>query len=160
MITEDKLTEIVCIPDDFCKEFDVEMEKNSLPSTSEAPKRRRKRMMLDANHHTDLFPLQYLSKFQALLLGLCLWTLEKFVSSNFFIQSLCGDNAALFRSYDNVPQTGMLRGMHGHQFHRQHLHSGNSQQTPVQYEGIQGNRGKRQKHNGVVCWFQATSAVQ
>ena len=25
MITEDKVTEIFCIADDFCKEFDVEM---------------------------------------------------------------------------------------------------------------------------------------
>ena len=60
MITESKVTEIFCIADDFCKEFEVEMAKNSLPSTSEAPKRRRKRMMLDANHHTDLFPLQHI----------------------------------------------------------------------------------------------------
>ena len=27
MITEDKVTEIFCIADDFCKEFDVEMAK-------------------------------------------------------------------------------------------------------------------------------------
>ena len=54
MITEDKVTEIFCIADDFCKEFDVEMAKNSQPSTSEAPKRRRKRMMSDAEVITIL----------------------------------------------------------------------------------------------------------
>ena len=54
MITEDKVTEIFCIADDFCKEFDVEMARNSLPSTSEAPKRRRKRMMSDAEVITIL----------------------------------------------------------------------------------------------------------
>ena len=48
MITESKVTEIFCIADDFCKEFEVEMAKNALPSSPEAPKRRRKRMMSDA----------------------------------------------------------------------------------------------------------------
>lgn len=54
MITEDKITEIFCIADDFCKEFDAELAKNSLQSTSEAPKRRRKRMMSDAEVVTIL----------------------------------------------------------------------------------------------------------
>lgn len=35
MITESKVTEIFCIADDFCKEFEVEMAKNALPSTKE-----------------------------------------------------------------------------------------------------------------------------
>ena len=30
MITESKVTEIFCIADDFCKEFEVEMAKNTL----------------------------------------------------------------------------------------------------------------------------------
>ena len=30
MITESKVTEIFCIADDFCKEFEVEMAKYSL----------------------------------------------------------------------------------------------------------------------------------
>lgn len=47
MITESKVTEIFCIADDFCKEFEVEMAKNSLASSPDAPKRRRKRMMSD-----------------------------------------------------------------------------------------------------------------
>ena len=32
MITESKVTEIFCIADDFCKEFDGEMAKNALPT--------------------------------------------------------------------------------------------------------------------------------
>ncbi len=39
---------------DFCKEFEAEMAKKALPSTSEAPKRRRKRMMSDAEVITIL----------------------------------------------------------------------------------------------------------
>lgn len=30
MITDSKVTEIFCIADDFCKEFEVEMAKNAL----------------------------------------------------------------------------------------------------------------------------------
>lgn len=54
MITKDKITEIFCIADDFCKEFEVEMAKHALSSSPEAPKRRRKRMMSDAEVITIL----------------------------------------------------------------------------------------------------------
>ncbi len=37
MITEDKVTELFCIADDFCKEFNSEIKKNAiLPSTAPA----------------------------------------------------------------------------------------------------------------------------
>ena len=54
MITESKVTEIFCIADDFCKEFEGEMAKNALPSTTDTPKRKRKRMMSDAEVITIL----------------------------------------------------------------------------------------------------------
>ena len=54
MITESKVTEIFGIADDFCKEFEVEMAKNVLPSSPSASKRRRKRMMSDAEVITIL----------------------------------------------------------------------------------------------------------
>ena len=54
MITESNVTEIFCIADDFCKEFEVEMAKNVLPSSPSASKRRRKRMMSDAEVITIL----------------------------------------------------------------------------------------------------------
>ena len=34
MIAESKITEIFCIADDFCKEFKVEITKNSLPPSA------------------------------------------------------------------------------------------------------------------------------
>ncbi len=54
MITESKVVEIFCIADDFCKEFDIEVAKKAIRSTSDAPKRRRKRMMSDAEIITIL----------------------------------------------------------------------------------------------------------
>ena len=54
MITKSKITEIFCIADDFCKEFEVEMAKNALPSPKGASKRKRKRTMSDADVMTIL----------------------------------------------------------------------------------------------------------
>ena len=54
MITDGKVTEIFCIADDFCKEFEQEMAKQALPASQDCPKRRRKRMMSDAEVITVL----------------------------------------------------------------------------------------------------------
>lgn len=54
VITESKVTEIFCIADDFCKEYEAEMAKHALLSSPDAPKRRRKRMMSDAEVITIL----------------------------------------------------------------------------------------------------------
>ena len=59
MITESKVTEIFCIADDFCKEFEVEMSRNAIPSSPDAPKRRRKRMMSDADAVKSQAPRLY-----------------------------------------------------------------------------------------------------
>ena len=48
MISKDKITEIFCIADDFCKELEKEFAKKVLPESDNAPKRHRKRMMSDA----------------------------------------------------------------------------------------------------------------
>ena len=36
MITKDKITEIFCIADDFCKEFESEIDKIGLPQSQPA----------------------------------------------------------------------------------------------------------------------------
>ena len=54
MISKDKITEIFCIADDFCKELEKELAKKVLPDSDNAPKRHRKRMMSDAEIITIL----------------------------------------------------------------------------------------------------------
>lgn len=58
MITEDKVTEIFCVADDFCKEFEKEIKKNAIPqgkTDGKAPRRRnRKGRMSDAEIITIL----------------------------------------------------------------------------------------------------------
>ena len=54
MISIDKVTEIYCIADDFCKEFELELQKTALSGATETPKRKRKRMMSDAEVITIL----------------------------------------------------------------------------------------------------------
>lgn len=54
MISKDKITEIFCIADDFCKELEKEFAKKVLPDSDNAPKRHRKRMMSDAEVITIL----------------------------------------------------------------------------------------------------------
>lgn len=54
MLTDDKVTEIFCICDDFCKEFDKEIEKNSIKASDGRKHRRRKGLMSDAEIMTIL----------------------------------------------------------------------------------------------------------
>lgn len=54
MLTDDKVTEIFCICDDFCKEFDKEIEKNSIKALDGCKHRRRKGVMSDAEIMTIL----------------------------------------------------------------------------------------------------------
>ena len=41
-ITKDKITEIFCIIDDFCKEYDAEIEKMAIPEPNGRKHRKRK----------------------------------------------------------------------------------------------------------------------
>lgn len=111
MVTESKVTEIFCIADDFCKEFESEISKNALPSSPDAPKRRRQRMISDAEAITILicFPFQFIPEFQALLSLLRLPALETSLSKNIFIQPFRRGDAKMLHRHDNVPETGMLR---------------------------------------------------
>ena len=54
MITKDKITEIFCLADDFCKEFDVEIEKLALQEPDGIKHRKRKWWMSRAEIMTIL----------------------------------------------------------------------------------------------------------
>ncbi len=72
MITKSKVTEIFVLPMISAKNLMQRWQKNVVQSTPDVPKRRRKRMMSDAEVITvpHLFPLQLLPQLQALLPGL------------------------------------------------------------------------------------------
>ena len=54
MITQDKITEIFCIADDFCKEFDLEIKKHQLEQPSDGKKRNRPCRLSDSEVITIL----------------------------------------------------------------------------------------------------------
>ena len=59
MITEDKITEIFCAVDEFCKEFDKEVDKKSLMSSDGKPRRYRKASLSDSEIMTILIAFQF-----------------------------------------------------------------------------------------------------
>ncbi len=54
MITRDKVTEIFCIADDFCKEFEAEIAKNALKAPDSKKHRQRKCQLSDSEIITIL----------------------------------------------------------------------------------------------------------
>ncbi len=84
MITESKVTEIFCIADDFCKEFEGEMAKmHFLPQLTLQNGKKAHDVGCRGHHDSDLFPLQFVPKLQALLSGMCAHSLEASVSQTF-----------------------------------------------------------------------------
>ena len=60
MITEDKVTELFCIADDFCKEFNAEIKKNTvLPSEDGKKRRNRAARMSHAEIITIMLAFHY-----------------------------------------------------------------------------------------------------
>ena len=59
MITEDKITEIFCAVDEFCKEFDKEVNKKFLMSSDGKPRRYRKASLSESEIMTILIAFQF-----------------------------------------------------------------------------------------------------
>ena len=59
MITDYKITEIFCAVDEFCKEFDKEVDKKSLMSSDGKPRRYRKASLSDSEIMTILIVFQF-----------------------------------------------------------------------------------------------------
>ena len=85
MFSEDKITEIFCLADEFCKFFDEQQEK-SMPEAPVDGKRHRRKLyrMSDAEIIVILIQLPFwrIPLFQALLSALHLKTLQASVSQN------------------------------------------------------------------------------
>ena len=59
MITADKITEIFCAVDEFCKEFDKQIDKKSLMSSDGKPRRYRKSSLSESEIMTILIVFQF-----------------------------------------------------------------------------------------------------
>ena len=70
-ITKDKITEIFCIIDDFCQEYDKEIARMSICEPDGRKHRNRKCTMSRSEIMTILICFQYFPQLQALLPLLC-----------------------------------------------------------------------------------------
>jgi hypothetical protein len=79
MITESKVTEIFCIADDFCKEFEVGRDgekRTSVFSLRIETPQKAHNVRRGGHHDSDLLPLQHLPQLQALLSVMRVRTVE------------------------------------------------------------------------------------
>ncbi len=115
MITESKVTEIFV--NDFCKEFDGEMAKNALPSTTDTPKRKRKRMMSDAEVITILICFHFNSyrNFKHYYLGCVRIHWKHLFPQTFSYNRFVEVMPRCFCGYD-VPAARVFRRVHGISF--------------------------------------------
>ena len=116
MISKDKVTEIFCIIDDFCKEYNAEIEKNSLKAPGGRKLRRRKGLMSDAEVMSTLvyFHFNTFRNFKHYYLFFVKTHLADLfpnqLSYNRFVEEppICADEA--------IPSTVLLRRVYRHQF--------------------------------------------
>ena len=120
MFSEDKVTEIFCLADEFCKFFDAQQEKSMLEVPQDGKRHRRKPNRMSDTH---IFSFRWFPLFQALLSALYLQTLQAFISQNSIIQPLCGTGKRSVATADRINQTGSAWRVHGNKFCRQHATS-------------------------------------
>ena len=104
MITNDKITEIFCAVDEFCKEFDKQTDKKSLISSDGKPRRYRKASLSDSEIMTILIVFQFGSfrNFKHYYL--------------FFIKEHLKSYFPKAVSYNRFVELQSLRAMHRYQF--------------------------------------------
>jgi tRNA G10 N-methylase Trm11 len=73
MLTRDKIAEIFCLADDFCKDYEQEVKKHQLPSNEGKKRRNRSHEMSESEIMTILlcFHFALFPQFQPLLSVLC-----------------------------------------------------------------------------------------
>ena len=140
MITEDKITEIFCAVDEFCKEFDKEVDKKSLMSSEGKHRRYRKASLSESEIMTILIAFQFGSfrNFKHYYLFYIRQHLRSYfpdaVSYNRFVEL----ESRVFLPDDVLPQPLRLRQMLGHQFRGLHDDSRMPQPATLCQQGVQG----------------------
>ena len=139
MITEDKITEIFCAVDEFCKEFDKKMDKKSLMSSEGKPRRYRKASLSDSEIMTILIAFQrFVPQLQALLPVLYQAAPEVVFPRCRVVQPLRGTGEQGVLPDDVLPQPLRLRSLYGHQFCGLHDDSRMPQPATLCQQGVQG----------------------
>ena len=106
MITEDKVTEIFCIADDFCKVFDAQMEKYTIKSNL---KRKYHRESTMSKAEIMVIIILFHSSF---LQRICMCASSTFVSQGCVIQSFCGTPEDHCYSFGNLYKEGAFGKMY------------------------------------------------
>ena len=124
-----KVTEIYCIADDFCKEYELELNKKALslstPSPNTPKTRNRKGRMSDAEMITILvlFHSNTFRNFKHFyLFYVCRELKEEFPNPS-FVYPLCGTYATNGDSPFALPQIGFDGRMYGDYFYRFNAYS-------------------------------------
>ena len=124
MTTENKVTEIFCIADDFCKVFDAQMEKYTIKSILKRKYQRESTMskveimvVIILFHSSGFRCLKHFYKeLEAFLQRICMCASSTFVSQGCVIQSFCGTPEDHCYSFGNLYKEGTFGKMYRHKF--------------------------------------------
>ena len=123
MISDDKITTIFYIVDEFFKEFENVLKDYTLQD-SQTKKRNRKFAMSESEVMTIMILFHYgaFQKPETFLSRLCSKTYEERISCNSFLQSFCRTSKESECSDGGFGKDDVLRKMHRHIFYRLHTH--------------------------------------
>lgn len=117
IITEDKVTEIFCIADDFCKVFDAQMERYTIKSNLKRKYHRESTMskaeimvVIILFHSSGFRCLKHFYK------EICMCASSTLVSQCCVIQSFCGTPEDHCYSFSYIYKEGAFREMYRNQF--------------------------------------------
>ena len=160
MITEDKVTEIFCVADDFCKVFDAQMAKYTFKAVGKRKYHRESRM----------------SKAEIMVIMILFHSSGYRCLKHFYLEEVCKHMRHLFPevvSYNrfvelereiaiplSVHQESSTWQMYRYQLCGQHPSASMQKPENPYSQDLQGYRTKRKMLHGLVLWIQASSDMQ
>ncbi len=137
------------------------MAKNALPSTTDTPKRKRKRMMSDAEVITILICFHFNSyrNFKHYYLGCVRIHWKHLFPQTFSYNRFVEVMPRCFVAMTMFLRLACFGECTGISFVDSTCIPVHTQQTPVQHEGIQGYCCQREEYDGMVCRLQTASAM-